>query len=154
ADIQKEIDAEGGDFSVQPYDWRYYAEKIRVKRFALNEEEIKPYFSLASVREGAFDVANKLWGLTFVALNNIPVYHEEVEVYEVRDKDGSHLGLLYADFFPRESKRGGAWMTSFRSQSTKDGERVAPIISIVCNFTKPVGDQPALLTFDEASTLF
>ena len=154
ADIQKEIDAEGGDFSVQPYDWRYYAEKIRVKRFALNEEEIKPYFSLASVREGAFDVANKLWGLTFVALNNIPVYHEEVEVYEVKDKDGSHLGLLYADFFPRESKRGGAWMTSFRSQSTKDGERVAPIISIVCNFTKPVGDQPALLTFDEASTLF
>lgn len=154
ADIQKEIEAEGGTFTVQPYDWRYYAEKIRVKRFALNEEEIKPYFSLASVREGAFDVANKLWGLSFVALNNVPVYHEEVEVYEVKDKDGSHLGLLYADFFPRESKRGGAWMTSFRSQSTKDGERVAPIISIVCNFTKPVGDQPALLTFDEATTLF
>lgn len=154
ADIQKEIEAEGGDFAVAPYDWRYYAEKIRVKRFALNEEEIKPYFSLASVREGSFDVANKLWGLTFVALNNVPVYHDEVEVYEVKDKDGSHLGLLYADFFPRESKRGGAWMTSFRSQSTKDGERVAPIISIVCNFTKPVGDQPALLTFDEANTLF
>ena len=154
ADIQKEIQAAKDTFQVAPYDWRYYAEKIRVKRFALNEEEIKPYFSLASVREGAFETANKLFGISFVALNNVPVYHEEVEVYEVKDKDGSHLGLLYADFFPRESKRGGAWMTSYRSQSTKDGKRVAPVISIVCNFTKPVGDQPALLTFDEASTLF
>ncbi|TCV15199.1 peptidyl-dipeptidase Dcp [Sphingobacterium alimentarium] len=154
ADIQKEIDAAQDTFKVAPYDWRYYAEKIRVKRFALNEEEIKPYFSLAAVREGAFETANKLFGLSFVALNNVPTYHEEVEVYEVKDKDGSHLGLLYADFFPRESKRGGAWMTSYRKQSTKDGKRVAPVISIVCNFTKPVGDQPALLTFDEASTLF
>ncbi len=154
ADIQKEIEAAQDTFKVAPYDWRYYAEKIRVKRFALNEEEIKPYFSLAAVREGAFETANKLFGLSFVALNNVPTYHEEVEVYEVKDKDGSHLGLLYADFFPRESKRGGAWMTSYRKQSTKDGKRVAPVISIVCNFTKPVGDQPALLTFDEASTLF
>ncbi len=154
ADIQKEIELAKDTFQVAPYDWRYYAEKIRVKRFALNEEEIKPYFSLAAVREGAFSTANKLWGLTFVALNNVPVYHPEVEVYEVKDKDGSHLGLLYADFFPRESKRSGAWMTSYRSQYTKDGRRVAPVISIVCNFTKPVGDKPALLTFDEANTLF
>src|SRR5690606_32501518 len=141
-------------FQVAPYDWRYYAEKIRVKRFALNEEEIKPYFSLSSVREGAFATANKLWGLSFVALNNVPVYHPEVEVYEVKDKDGSHLGLLYADFFPRESKRGGAWMTSYRGQYKADSKRVAPVISIVCNFTKPVGGQPALLTFDETTTLF
>src|SRR5690606_16712329 len=103
-DIQKEIDAAQDTFKVAPYDWRYYAEKIRVKRFALNEEEIKPYFSLPSVREGAFETAKKLWGISFVALNNVPTYHEEVEVYEVKDKDGSHLGLLYADFFPRESK--------------------------------------------------
>ncbi len=154
ADIQKEIEAAKDTFKVAPYDWRYYAEKIRVKRFALNEEEIKPYFGLSAVREGAFSTATKLWGITFVALNNVPTYHEEVEVYEVKDKDGSHLGLLYADFFPRDSKRGGAWMTSYRSQQTKDGKRVAPVISIVCNFTKPVGDQPALLTFDEATTLF
>ena len=154
ADIQQEIVSTQDTFQAAPFDWRYYAEKIRVKRFALNEEEIKPYFSLASVREGAFETANKLFGISFVALNNVPTYHEEVEVYEVKDKDGSHLGLLYADFFPRESKRGGAWMTSYRSQSTKDGKRVPPVISIVCNFTKPVGDQPALLTFDEASTLF
>lgn len=153
-DIQKEIDAAGGDFQVAPYDWRYYQEKIRKAKYALNEEEIKPYFSLAAVLGGAFDTAHKLYGLTFVALSNVPTYHEEVEVYEVKDKDDSHLGLLYADFFPRESKRGGAWMTSYRPQSTKDTERVAPVISIVCNFTKPVGDEPALLTFDEATTLF
>jgi len=153
-DIQKEIDATGGDFKVAPYDWRYYQEKIRQAKFALNEEEIKPYFSLDLVREGAFETAKKLFGLNFIALNNVPTYHEEVEVYEVKDKDDSHLGLLYADFFPRESKRGGAWMTSYRPQRTKDGERVAPVISIVCNFTKPVGDDPALLTFEEASTLF
>ncbi|WP_333865271.1 M3 family metallopeptidase [Sphingobacterium sp.] len=154
ADIAKEIKAEGGDFAVAPYDWRYYTEIIRKKRFALDEDEIKPYLSLPAVREGAFAVANKLYGLTFVALNNVPTYHKDVEVYEVKDKDGSHLGLLYADFFPRESKRGGAWMTSYRNQSTKDGKRVAPVISIVCNFTKPVGKNPALLTFDEATTLF
>ncbi len=154
ADIQKEIEAAGGDFQVAPYDWRYYQEKIRKAKYALNEEEIKPYFSLAAVRQGAFDTANKLYGLSFVALSNVPTYHAEVEVYEVKDRDGEHLGLLYADFFPRESKRGGAWMTSYRSQSTKEGERVAPVISIVCNFTKPVGDEPALLTFDEATTLF
>ena len=154
ADIQKEIDAAKDTFNVAPYDWRYYQEKIRQKRFALNEEEIKPYFSLTDVREGAFATANKLWGISFVALNNVPVYHPEVEVFEVRDKDGSHLGLLYADFFPRASKRSGAWMTSYRSQSRENGKRVAPVISIVCNFTKPVGDSPALLTFDEASTLF
>lgn len=154
ADIQKEIDAAKDTFNVAPYDWRYYQEKIRQKRYALNEEEIKPYFSLTDVREGAFATANKLWGISFVALNNVPVYHPEVEVYEVRDKDGSHLGLLYADFFPRASKRSGAWMTSYRSQGRENGKRVAPVISIVCNFTKPVGDSPALLTFDEATTLF
>lgn len=154
ADIQKEIVAAKDTFAVAPYDWRYYQEKIRQNRFALNEAEINPYFSLAAVREGAFATANKLFGLSFIALNNVPTYHEEVEVYEVKDKDGSHLGLLYADFFPRESKRSGAWMTSYRAQNRKDGKRIAPVISIVCNFTKPVGDNPALLTFDEASTLF
>lgn len=153
-DIKKEIEASGESFDPAPYDWRYYTEKIRQKRYAIDENELKPYFSLASVTQGAFDVANKLFGLTFERLDNVPVYHEEVEVYEVFDNDGSHLGLLYADFFPRASKRGGAWMTSYRRQQTVDGSRVAPVISIVCNFTPPVGDQPALLTFDEANTLF
>ena len=153
-DIQQEITASGESFEPAPYDWRYYTEKIRQKRYAIDEAELKPYFSLASVTQGAFDVSNKLFGLTFERREDVPVYHEEVEVYEVVDKDGRHLGLLYADFFPRASKRGGAWMTSYKRQSTVDGERVTPIISIVCNFTKPVGDQPALLTFDEANTLF
>lgn len=153
-DIKQEIEAEGRPFDPTPYDWRYYTEKIRQKRYALNEEEIKPYFSLSNVREGAFDVANRLYGLTFKALDSVPVYHPEVEVYEVFDADGSHLGVLYADFFPRASKRVGAWMTSYRKQKIEDGKRIAPVISIVCNFTKPVGDKPALLTFDEATTLF
>lgn len=154
ADIQKEIAAAKDTFAVAPYDWRYYQEKIRKSRYALDEAQIKPYFSLAAVREGAFATANKLYGLSFIALNNVPTYHPEVEVYEVKDRDGSHLGLLYADFFPRESKRSGAWMTSYRPQATLGGRRLAPVISIVCNFTKPVGDDPALLTFDEATTLF
>ncbi|GHE28310.1 M3 family metallopeptidase [Sphingobacterium griseoflavum] len=154
ADIQKQIVADKDTFAVAPYDWRYYQEKIRMERFALDEAQIKPYFSLPAVREGAFATANNLYGLTFIALNNVPTYHPEVEVYEVKDRDGSHLGLLYADFFPRKSKNSGAWMTSYRAQYTKNGKRIAPVISIVCNFTKPVGDEPALLTFDEATTLF
>src|SRR5690606_28845071 len=150
----KEIQAEGNNFKAEPYDWRYYTEIIRKKRYSLDENEMKPYFSLKSVREGAFDVANRLYGLNFKAITNVPVYHQDVEVYEVTEKDGTLVGVLYADFFPRESKRGGAWMTSYRAQKTVDGERKAPVISIVCNFTKPVGDTPALLTFDEVTTLF
>ncbi len=153
-DLQEEINNRGESFELAPYDWRYYTEKIRQKRYALSEDEMRPYFSLSSVREGAFETAAKLYGLSFVALNNVPTYHEDVEVYEVKDRDGSHLGLLYMDFFPRASKRGGAWMTSYRSQSKKNGERQAPIISLVCNFTKPSGGKPSLLTFDEATTLF
>ncbi|HLR00084.1 MAG TPA: M3 family metallopeptidase, partial [Sphingobacterium sp.] len=153
-DLQEEINNRGEPFELAPYDWRYYTEKIRQKRYALSEDEMRPYFSLSSVREGAFETAAKLYGLSFVALNNVPTYHEDVEVYEVKDRDGSHLGLLYMDFFPRASKRGGAWMTSYRSQSKKNGERQAPIISLVCNFTKPSGGKPSLLTFDEATTLF
>ncbi|WP_353127732.1 M3 family metallopeptidase [Parapedobacter pyrenivorans] len=153
-DIQKEIEASGKNFQAAPYDWRYYSEKIRQKRFSLSEEELKPYFSLAGVRQGAFDVANKLYGITFKKLDSIPTYHPEVEVYEVLEADGSHIGIFYVDYFPRESKRPGAWMSSFRRQYTENGDRKAPVIVNVCNFTKPVGDQPALLTFDEANTLF
>lgn len=154
ADIQKLIDAEGHDFELQPYDWRYYTEKIRAQRFDFDESEVKPYFSLGAVREGIFTVTNKLWGLTYKKIEDIPVYHPDVTAYEVFDKDESHLGVLYMDFHPRSSKRGGAWMTSFRTQTTENGERKAPVISIVCNFSKPGKNKPALLTFDEVTTFF
>jgi len=154
AEIQKMIDAEGGNFKLAPYDWRYYAEKVRKAKFDLNEQDFKPYFSLEKVTEGVFDVTQKLFGLTFVRKDSLPTYHPEAVPYQVLNADGSHLGVLYMDFHPRASKRGGAWMTNYREQSTKDGKRVAPVISIVCNFSKPVGDVPALLTFDEVSTYF
>lgn len=154
ADIQKMMDKEGIKDKVQPYDWRYYTEKIRKQRFDLDEQELKPYFSLDNVRKGVFQVTENLYGLKFKQLNNIPVYHEDVTAWEVTEANGTHVGILYMDFHPRASKRGGAWMTSYRNQETKDGVRQAPVISIVCNFTKPTADAPALLTFDEVTTYF
>src|SRR5690606_7281396 len=121
SDIQSLMRTEGINEDVTPADWRYYAEKIRKERYDLDEQELKPYFSLENVRQGIFDVTNKLWGLTYKELNNVPKYHEDVTVWEVFDKDNSSLGLLYMDMHPRASKRGGAWMTSFRSQQMEDG---------------------------------
>ena len=154
ADIQKMMRADGINDNVKPYDWRYYTEKIRKQRFDLDEQELKPYFSLINVRNGVFQVTENLYGLKFRELDNVPKYHEDVSVWEVTEANGEHVGILYMDFHPRESKRGGAWMTSYRNQKTVDGERQAPIISIVCNFSKPTADAPALLTFDEVSTFF
>lgn len=153
-DIQKMIDASGEKFKLAPYDWRYYAEKVRKDRFDLDEQELKPYFSLEKVREGVFTVTKKLYGLQFKEITNVPKYHEEVAAYEVTEADGKFVGVLYTDFFPRASKRGGAWMTSYSSQKMEKGKRIAPVISIVCNFSKPTGDAPALLTFDEVTTFF
>ncbi|MBC5863804.1 M3 family metallopeptidase [Flavobacterium turcicum] len=154
ADIQKMMVKDGIKGAVQPYDWRYYTEKIRKERFDLDEEELKPYFSLDQVRKGVFQVTENLYGIQIKPLSNVPTYHEDVTAWEVTEKDGTHLGVLYMDFHPRESKRGGAWMTSYRSQKMVDGKRVAPVVSIVCNFTKPTATTPALLTFDEVSTFF
>jgi peptidyl-dipeptidase Dcp len=154
SDIQKMMQKDGIKDKVKPYDWRYYTEKIRKQRFDLDEQELKPYFSLENVRGGVFQVTEKLYGLKFKQLNDVPKYHDDVTVWEVTEADGTHVGILYMDFFPRASKRGGAWMTSYRSQKVVNGERKAPIISIVCNFTKPTGDTPALLTFDEVTTFF
>ena len=154
SDIQKMMAKDGIKGAVQPYDWRYYTEKIRKERFDLDEEELKPYFSLENVRKGVFQVTEKLYGIQFKELNNVPKYHPDATVWEVTEADGSPIGIIYMDFHPRDSKRGGAWMTSYRTQKTVDGKRLAPVISIVCNFTKPSGDTPALLTFDEVSTFF
>ncbi len=153
-ELQKMIDAEGGGFQLAPWDWWYYAEKLKKEKYAFDDEALRPYFQLENVKQGAFDVAGKLYGLQFILRNDIPVYHTDAMAYEVQEADGSTLGILYMDFFPRESKRGGAWMTSFRKQYVEDGENVIPIIQVVCNFSKPTGDTPALLSFDEASTLF
>ena len=154
SDIQKMMVKDGIKGTVQPYDWRYYTEKIRKERFDLDEEELKPYFSLENVRKGVFQVTEKLYGIQFKELNNVPKYHQDASVWEVTEANGTLVGVIYMDFFPRDSKRGGAWMTSYRTQKTVDGKRLAPVISIVCNFTKPSGDIPALLTFDEVSTFF
>lgn len=154
ADIQQMMKKDGIADKVQPYDWRFYTEKIRKQRFDLDEQELKPYFSLENVRKGVFQVTENLYGLKFKQLSNVPVYHEDVTAWEVTEADGTHVGILYMDFHPRASKRGGAWMTSYRNQKTENGVRQAPVISIVCNFTKPTADAPALLTFDEVTTFF
>ena len=139
---------------VQPYDWRYYTEKIRKERFDLDEQELKPYLSLDSVQNGVFTVTEKLYGLKFKQLHNIPVFQKDITTWEVTEADGTPIGILLMDFYARPSKRGGAWMTSYRKQQIKDGKRILPIISLTCNFPAPTADTPTLLTFDEATTFF
>lgn len=152
--MQKIINAEGGNFKLAPHDWWYYSEKLRKQKFDLDENEVKPYFSLENTVNGMFYVANKLWGITFEKRDDIPVYHEEVTAYEVKEADGSHIGVLFVDFHPRDGKRPGAWCTSFRRSGYRNGERIYPLSTIVMNFTRPAGDTPALLSFDEVSTMF
>lgn len=154
AEIQAYIKSEGSDFKVSPADWRYYSEKIRKQKFDLDENEIKQYFSLDNVHQGVFGTVGKLYGIKFKERKDLPVYHPEVKVYEVNEADGQLIGILYMDFHPRASKRSGAWMTSFSDQRMKNGKRIPPVISIVCNFSKPTGDTPSLLTYDEVSTYF
>jgi peptidyl-dipeptidase Dcp len=153
-EMQMLVKAEGNDFQIEPYDWRYYEEKLRKQKFDLDEQEIKPFFSLPKVQEGVFMVVKNLWGLTFEEIQDIPLYHPDAKAYEVKEADGSHVGVIYMDFHPRASKRGGAWMTSYRSQKIENMKRKAPVISIVCNFSRPSGNTPALLTFDEVTTFF
>ena len=150
ADLQKIMDKEGKGEKLEAWDWWYYTEKLRKEKYNLEEDEIKPYFKLENVREGAFAVANKLYGITLTKLDGIPVYHPDVEVFEVKDADGSHMGIFYVDYFPRPGKSGGAWMSNYREQK---GD-IRPLVCNVCSFTKPVGDTPSLLTIDEVETLF
>jgi peptidyl-dipeptidase Dcp len=154
AEMQKIIDKDGGKFKLQSWDWWYYSEKVRKEKYDLDENELKPYFSLNNARDGMFMVANKLYGITFEKLTDLPVFQKDVEVFEVKEKDGKHLGILYLDYYPRESKRGGAWCTDFQSAGWDNGKKVDPIVSITCNFTPPTKDTPALLNWDETSTLF
>lgn len=142
----------GLDENIQRWDWAFYSEKLKNEKFNIDDEQLKPYFKLEKVTEGIFKLSELLFGITFKRTNKIPVYHTDVEVYEVFDFDGTFLAVLYMDFFPRESKRNGAWMTSFREQYIKDGQDFRPHVQLVCNFTKPTADNPSLLTFDEVTT--
>jgi peptidyl-dipeptidase Dcp len=153
-EMQAIIDAGNGEFRLQPWDWWYYAEKMRQNLYDLDNEEIKPYFTIENVREGNFLLANKLFGLTFEKRPEVPVYHEEVEVFEVFSRKGEHLGILYIDPHPRPGKRGGAWCGTYRSGSWKKGERISPIVNIVMNFSRPTDGKPAMLTWDETTTYF
>lgn len=153
-ELQAMITKEGNDFELQPWDWWFYAEKVKKAKYDLDDSTLRPYFKLENVRQGAFEVANKLWGITFHELEDMPTYHQDVKVLEVRDGDGSHVGILYVDYFPRASKQGGAWMNAYRKQSRRDGKDIRPVIVNVGNFTKPTADTPSLISFDHALTLF
>ncbi len=153
-DLQAMVQAEGKGFSVAPWDWRYYTERIRMEKYNIDEQEVKQYFPSMSVQDGIFLLCKKLYGLQFTEIKNSPKYHPDVQVFEVREKNGDLTGVLMIDLYVRPTKSGGAWMTSFRDQSKKDGKRVIPIISIVCNFPAPMDGKPSLLTFDDVTTFF
>ncbi len=154
ADLQAIIDKEGGKFKLQSWDWWYYSEKVRKARYNLDDAELKPYFSLENVQNGLFYVANKLYGITFEKRTDLPVYHPEVVAYEVKDKDKSHLAILYMDFHPRDGKRVGAWCTGYGGRQYRNGKKTDPIISMVMNLTRPTGNAPALFSFEEVTTAF
>jgi len=139
---------------LRPWDWWYYTEKLRKQRYDLSDDELRPYFELSRVQLGVFEVARRLFGLQFLPREDLPVYHEEVRVFEVLEADGTHLGVLYLDYHPRPGKSQGAWMTSYRGQQRRDGRRIPPVVVNVFNFPRPAGDQPALLSGDEVRTMF
>lgn len=153
-EMQALSNAEGNDFQLDSWDWWFYAEKLRKAKYDLDENELRPYLSLEKVRNGMFAVATRLYGISFNRVDNLPLYHKDAETYQVKDTDGSHLGILYLDYFPRPSKDGGAWCTDFQPSGWENGKKVDAIVSIVCNFTPPQGDTPSLLSWDETLTLF
>lgn len=152
-EMQKIIKNEGGTFKLESSDWWFYAEKLRKAKYDMDENELRPYFKMENVRDGAFDVANKLYGITFTEIN-IPKPHPEAMAYEVKEADGSHIGVLYMDLFPRSSKQQGAWCGAYRDHWVKDGREIPPVVTMVGNFTRPIGDKPALISLDEARTHF
>lgn len=154
AEMQKIIDKEGGKFKLEASDWWYYSEKLRKQKYDLDDNELRPYFKIDNVREGLFTVVNKLFGITLAPIANIPLPHPDVQAFEVKDADGSHIGVLYMDFFPRDSKQQGAWCGGYRGYHVVDSKAVTPVVTVVFNFTKPSGDLPALISLEEASTMY
>jgi peptidyl-dipeptidase Dcp len=153
-DLQKLMDEAGKGEKLEAWDWWYYAEKLRKAKYDLDEEAIRPYFKMENVRQGAFDLAGKLWGLQFTALTDYPKYHPDMEAFKVTNADGSLVGVLITDYFPRPGKRAGAWMNEYRKQHYRDGQNIRPVIVNVGNFTKPTSDKPSLLSMDDVQTLF
>jgi peptidyl-dipeptidase Dcp len=154
ADMQAIIDKEGHNFKLQAWDWSYYAEKVKQEKYALDDAMLRPYFKMENARKGAFDVTEKLYGIKFVKRNDIQVYHPDVEVFEVLEADGTHLGIFYTDYYPRDGKRSGAWSSSLRRQSNIDGNFITPLVFNVGNFAKPTADKPSLMSMDDTLTLF
>lgn len=155
AEMQAVVDAEGGNFKIAPWDYYYYAEKVRQKKYALDENEVRQYFACDSVLKGVFHMAERLYGITFTEIPDAPKYHPEVKVYDVKDANGEHVSVFMTDYFPRDSKRQGAWMSEFKGSYIKDdGTQVRPIIYNVGNFSKPTAETPSLLTLDEVETMF
>ena len=154
ADMQAIIDREGHGLALQAWDWWYYAERVKKEKYDLDDAMLRPYFKMENVRQGAFDVAEKLYGIRFVKRDDIQVYHPDVEVFEVLEADGTHIGIFYSDYFPRDGKRSGAWSSSFRSQSNIGGEFITPLVYNVGNFAQPTADKPSLMSMDEVETLF
>ena len=154
ADIQEEMKKDGRDFTAEGWDWRYYADRAKRAKYAFDENELRPYLKLENVRDGLFYCANKLYGITLTPIKNVPLPHPEAQAFEVKDSKGKHIAVLFMDFFPRASKRGGAWCGTYRDQTYEKGKKITPVVTIVCNFTKPAAGEPALLTADEASTMF
>jgi Zn-dependent oligopeptidase len=154
AEMQAIIDREGGGFKLAGWDWWYYADKLRKEKYALDDAMLRPYFKMENVRKGAFDVAQKLYGIQFIQRYDIQTYHPDVEVFEVQEADGSHLGVFYTDYFPRDGKRAGAWSDSLRRQSNIDGRYITPLVYNIGNLSKPSTDKPSLLSIDEIQTIF
>jgi len=153
-EMQKIADREGKGIDIKASDWWYYAEKLRKEKYDLDDNELRPYFKLENVKQGAFTLANKLYGITFTEIADISKPHDEAVAYEVQEGNGDHLGVLYLDFHPRASKNQGAWCGSYRDHKIEDGKEITPVVTMVMNFTRPSGDKPSLLSLDEVSTLF
>ena len=153
-EMQKIADREDAKYKIEPSDWWYYAEKLRKEKYNLDDSELRPYFKLDNVREGAFSVANKLYGVTFTPISGIPLPHPDAKAFEVKEADGSHLGVLYMDFYTRASKGQGAWCGSYRDHRWLDGKEINPVVTVVCNFANPSNDIPSLLSLDDVKTLF
>jgi peptidyl-dipeptidase Dcp len=150
--LQKFAELQGADFRIMPWDLSYYSEKLKASKYNLDDEMTRPYFKLENVVGGTFKLSNILYGLNYELQTDVPLYHPDVKAYKVTDENGGFIALLYVDFFPREGKSGGAWMTNFREQSNVSGNEQRPIVSLVCNFTKPTESKPSLLTFNEVET--